>query len=151
MKAAAALKSAIEPQYMWIFKNLSKMYIGYDLIQEIQRDINDMFLKCPEICGMQRLALKQMFENIKAIQPAQNDVWFSRYVSYFSYLYLHQYFRLSVCPTFCWHCTSHPQKTVLNQIILVMKFVRYVSLMKKSYSSLERPLSAVMGTGPSYQ
>ena len=68
VKISNDLKNALEPQYMYVFNELSRIQGGYELLQNIQKEILDMFLQCQDMSDVQKLALKQMSENIKTIQ-----------------------------------------------------------------------------------
>ena len=76
------LKNAIEPRYMWIFRQLSNVRGGQEMMQDIQDEVLQMFLRCPDMSYFQKLAINELRDNLKSITSAQNEVVFSRCVYY---------------------------------------------------------------------
>ena len=72
------LKAAIEPQYMWIFRKMSSLTGGQEMIKDIQEEVLTMFLKCPEMTFSQKLAVNELRDNLKTIQPVKSEVVFAR-------------------------------------------------------------------------
>ena len=68
-KTVCDLKRAIEPHRMWTFKNLSTIQGCVGLLQDIENDERSIFLTCEEVSQLQKLALKEMSDNVKTIQP----------------------------------------------------------------------------------
>ena len=76
------LKEAIEPQYMWIFRKLSNVIGGPEMIKDIQDQILKMFLRCTAMSYFQKLAICELRDHLKTIETVKSEVIFSRYVQY---------------------------------------------------------------------
>ena len=77
-KTVNDLKMAIEPQYMWIFRKLSSLTGGQEMIKDIQEQVLNMFLCCPEMTHFQKIGISELRDNLKTIQPVKSEVIFSR-------------------------------------------------------------------------
>ena len=75
------LKNVIEPQYMWIFRKMSNVIGGQEMIQNIKDEILRIFLQCPGMSFFQKLALSELRDNLKSIDSVKCEVIFSRYVT----------------------------------------------------------------------
>ena len=51
---------------------------GQEMIQSIKDEILSMFLRCPELSLSQKIAISELRDNLKSIQPVSSDVVFSR-------------------------------------------------------------------------
>ena len=71
-------KAAIEPQYMWIFRKMSSLTGGQEMIKDIQEQVLNMFLCCPEMTLFQKIGIGELRDNLKTIQPVKSEVIFSR-------------------------------------------------------------------------